>query len=307
MKTFPALLLILLTLTGIESVVFAQGMHRIHTSGMPLGEVGQTRLAMGGPVRDYYQPVRLYAPNGCRTSLAIDACFQTPKFMPTQIALLVGSVYRLRITGIPFHAGEEIYPTIEIIDRTYPPKENENDFPIVIEFTVDDIETALAGKYIEKVIYLENPQKSLPIRSDAVSPLNLDVPPNADPLVIAGTLGRPVAIVRVGGRTPTNSGMVDAAFFHGCPPWIIYENNKENGELTMTHYANGHAPVVSHISNRSDHRSNYQTSRVQEGTMSVANRPHGINANNVNAPDNSFQLRNVPPRVAQKPVQGGIQ
>ena len=235
--TFSVLFIGLTCFAGFASAVFGQGMHRIHTSGMPLGEIGQTRLAQGGPVRSYYQPVRLHGPEGTQVSFAIESRFLQPKPIPAQAALLIGDIYRLRVTGIPLHAGEEIYPTIELVDRLYPPRGKELEHPIVIEITMDDIETALSGKFIEKVIYLENPQKSLPTRSEPASPPNIDVSHGSDPLVIAGTMGRPVAIVRIGGRTPTSSGAVDASFFHGCPPWIGVERDQA-GEIVLTHYFN---------------------------------------------------------------------
>lgn len=200
--------------------VLGQEMHRIHTSGLPLGEVGQTRLAVGGPVRGYYQPVLFSGPEGCELSLACESRFTPPRPMSCKAGLLIGQVYRMRLTNIPLHAGEAVYPTIEVVDRTYPPRHRELDFPIVAEITFEDIELALAGKFVTKVIYLENPQTSLPTRTEAERPLRMDITPGNDPLHVAGEMGRPVAIVRLGGRVPAGSGPIDPGFFFGCAPWI---------------------------------------------------------------------------------------
>ena len=54
-----------------------------------------------------------------------------------------------------------------------------------------------------KVIYLEDPDQAIPFRmpKDQVSVLTLN--PTEPPLTVATALGRPVAIVRMGGRRPT--------------------------------------------------------------------------------------------------------
>ncbi|HBT76630.1 MAG TPA: hypothetical protein DEB39_06820 [Planctomycetaceae bacterium] len=225
-----------LLLHTLSMSLLGQEMHRIHTSGLPMGEIGQTRLAQGGPVRGYYQPVQFHGPAGSQISLAVDAQFGGAKSLPAKSGLLVGEPYRLRITGIPFHAGEAVFPTIELIDRTYPPIGQALDYPIVVEITQDDLETALSGKYVTKVVYLENPQTSLPVKSDPQSPLSWDVQPGVDPLSIANTLGRPVAILRIGGRAPAGSGPINPSFFLGCPPWIGVEHD-ENGHVLLTHHS----------------------------------------------------------------------
>lgn len=232
---------------GLAVPVSGQEMHRIHTSGLPTGEVGQTRLAQGGPVRDYYQPVQFCGPEGAQISLAHDSRFTAAKPMPSKAGLLIGQVYRFRITGIPLHAGEAVFPTVELIDRTYPPFAQALDFPVVIEITQDDIETALNGKYITKVVYLENPQFALPAQSDPNSPLHWDIEPAADPLSVANTLGRPVAIVRIGGRAPSNNVAVDPTFFFGCPPWFDVEQNVQ-GQVRITHFISAPHIGTPHIS-----------------------------------------------------------
>lgn len=215
----------------------AQEMHRIHTSGLPMGEVGQTRLAQGGPVHGYYQPVRFSGPEGVEISLASDARFRPASALPSKVGLLLGQVYRMRLSGIPFHADQAVYPTVELIDRTYPPLGEALEFPIAVEFTFEDIESALAGKYVTKVVYLENPYLASPIRTEPDSPLNWDVQPGADPLVVANTMGRPVAIVRIGGRAPGDSKASDPSFFLGCPPWIGIEQNPD-GQVFLTYNTN---------------------------------------------------------------------
>ena len=59
----------------------------------------------------------------------------------------------------------EIFPTIEIIDRTYAPVDQQVRFAIPVEIVQQDIELALQGKFVTRVIYLEDPQNALPTRS----------------------------------------------------------------------------------------------------------------------------------------------
>ena len=52
------------------------------------------------------------------------------------------------------------------------------------------------------MIYLEDPERALPVGKGEKDQNWFDVGPGKDPLVVADSLGRPVAIVRMGGRVP---------------------------------------------------------------------------------------------------------
>ncbi len=56
--------------------------------------------------------------------------FGEPIESPARVALLVGVPYRIKVTGIPFQPEAELYPTVELVDRTYPPAEKAHRFPI---------------------------------------------------------------------------------------------------------------------------------------------------------------------------------
>ena len=49
----------------------------------------------------------------------INSCPAEPA--PRRVGLLIGAVYRLRVTNIPRAEGMEVFPTIEVIDRTFAP------------------------------------------------------------------------------------------------------------------------------------------------------------------------------------------
>ena len=71
-----------------------------------------------------------------------------------------------------------------------------------VELTEEDLKLALAGKFVTRVIYLEDPRNALPVRDDPQEQTWFEAAPGQDPLAVADGLGRPVAILRMGGRLP---------------------------------------------------------------------------------------------------------
>ena len=142
--------------------------------------------------------------------------------------MLIGAVYRLRVINIPGAEGLEVFPTIEIIDRLYAPLRQEHEFPIPIEITADDLESALAGKFVTRVVYLEDPESPLPVADRPRQQRSFDVGPRDNPLEMADELGRPMAILRLGGRVPGSEGP-DAAFLYGSPPMMVIRDKGRSG------------------------------------------------------------------------------
>jgi uncharacterized repeat protein (TIGR01451 family) len=176
----------------------------------------------GGPLPGFFQPVEIKAPSGALISLAAAGQFDESGQGSRKVGLLIGSVYRLRVSGIRLAAGLEVFPTVEIIDRTYAPIGMELRFPIPIELNQDDLRLALEGKFVTRVIYLENPRDALPVRENPQEQEWFDVKPGQDPLAVADALGRPVAILRMGGRLPETSQSPDPSFLSGCLPFVSY-------------------------------------------------------------------------------------
>jgi hypothetical protein len=201
-----------------QSAAQSPGVHYQHHAYMPPGAIGQYQLQRGGPIGGYFQPVEIAAPSGARIALAENGRFGEGAAR-VRVGLLIGQVYRLRVTNIPLAAGEEVYPTLELIDRTYPPPGESAAFPIQIEIADDDLRHAMAGRFVVRVTYLEDPQRALPA---AAGPQQewFDVGPGDDPLLVADTLGRPVAILRMGSRVPANPEAPGMAFLYGCPPLV---------------------------------------------------------------------------------------
>jgi uncharacterized repeat protein (TIGR01451 family) len=121
------------------------------------------------------------------------------------VGLRRGQGYRLRVTGIPERPGAELFPVIEVVGHLHRPADiDPGKYPIRVVFNQDDLDDAVdRGRLVTKVIYLEDPDQAVPFKlpKDEVPVLTLN--PTEPPLRVASALGRPVAIIRMGGRRPT--------------------------------------------------------------------------------------------------------
>jgi hypothetical protein len=216
-------MLVLLVL-GWFGVAIAQqpGVHYLHHGIMPPGAIGSQQLQRGGPLPGFFQPVEIKAPPGALVALAADGQFGPSRALPLRVGLLIGPVYRLRVTNIPLNLGAEVFPTIEMIDRTYAPVDQQRRFAIPIELAEEDLRLALEGKFVTRVIYLEDLPRALPVREAGQPQQWFEIAPGQDPLAVADALGRPVAILRLGGRLPDQGAEPDASFLFGCPPYVEF-------------------------------------------------------------------------------------
>ena len=196
--------------------------HFEHQDGLPPGAIGSAQLLRGGPLPGYFQPVEVRGPDGAMISTAETGQFGDPRPAPFSVGLLIGSVYRIRVTNIPQQEGQEVYPTIEVINRLYPPIGMEFKFPIPIELTQEELEMALSGRFVTRVVYLEEPETALPVAQKPNEQSYFEAAEGENPLEVADTLGRPMAIVRLGGRVPDAEGR-DATFLYGSPPLVRWK------------------------------------------------------------------------------------
>ncbi len=196
--------------------------HYLHQGAMPPGAIGSRQLQRGGPLPGYFQPVEIKAPPGALVSLATEGRFDPAATTPQTAGMLIGSVYRMKVTNIFGAEGMEVFPTVEIIDRTYPPRGQELRFPIPIELTLEDLRIALTGKFVTRVVYLENPRNALPTPEDPTEHNWFEAGPGRDPLALADRLGRPVAILRMGARLPKDPQEINGEFLFGSPPLVRF-------------------------------------------------------------------------------------
>jgi hypothetical protein len=184
------------------------------------GVVAGAAVARRVPGVGSYQALEVTGPTGVQVALARDGQFLHTLEAPVKVGMIVGAVYRVRVTGIPFRPGEELYPTIEVIDRVHAPAGREHRFPIPVVLEESDLRAALDGALVTRVIYLEDNELAEPIAVKPGTQTVLDVGPMDNALKAADQLGRPVAILRIGSRVPANLQGDLTEFLYGCPPWV---------------------------------------------------------------------------------------
>ncbi len=194
--------------------------HPLFRDDFPPGQIGAIQLQRKPELRGLWQAVEIRGPKGMRVNMADAGRFASELPETARIAVMIGSVYRMRITGIANEPEMELFPTLEVIDRTHPPAEREHRFPIPIEIDEDDLADAAKGELVMRVIYLEDNQNAQPVDTAGQPQRVLDLKPHQDALRMADQLGRPVAILRIGSRVPNvTEGQDWSAFLYGCPAW----------------------------------------------------------------------------------------
>jgi hypothetical protein len=219
-----ALVAAFLTFAAGFSAARAQGpWHYLHKSDMPPGAIGLRQLARGGPLPGYFQPVEVTAPQGTLLSVVADGDYSAPQRDKLLVGMLIGQVYRLKVSNVPNHEGLEIFPTVEVIDRLYPPPGQAARFPIPIELTEEEIKMAMDGRFVLRVIYLEEPRTAMPVQQVAGRQPYYEITPGTDAMEAADRLGRPMAILRMGSRVPLPEED-QSRFLYQQPPVQLYEN-----------------------------------------------------------------------------------
>lgn len=183
---------------------------------VPVGKAGHWNVIAQRGMYGHKQHVEVTVPGGARVTFFDSA---TPGGVsaesPAQARLLVGHAYRLKISDMPEYPGVELYPTVELVDRLHAPADREQEFAVPIELTAEEIESVLQDRMVTKVVYMERQDLPRPQAQPAGVPIT-ELPSHVNLLESAWQMGRPVAILRVGGRTPLHNGPDDR--LHPAPP-----------------------------------------------------------------------------------------
>jgi uncharacterized repeat protein (TIGR01451 family) len=172
------------------------------------------------------QVVRFQGPSG----LLVEVLAPAPIPVPVgdgqgilTVGLVRGMGYRLRLSNIPERPSAELFPVVEVVGHLHRPENiDPAKYPIRVVFNQDDLEGAVdRGRLITKVIYLEDPDQALPLRmaKDEIPVVTLS--PVEHPLRVASALGRPMAIVRLGGRTPAPEDLDPNAIGDLGLDWVV--------------------------------------------------------------------------------------
>lgn len=213
------------------AVAQTAGSHYLHRPSLPTGELaGFYRLS--GADLTQAQPVAWKLPKGVRAGIAapggyvfnaqIDESEARFPWLANAFALQPGRVYRFQLTDIPFNPDRALYPTLELIGRLNPPTGREWEFPIEIELPQADLELALQGNLVTRVVFLENSENARPLDADrSTADLTVEAPNNYDPVAVAASKGRVLAILRVGSRAPIDLPNAENSFYFGLPPFAL--------------------------------------------------------------------------------------
>lgn len=213
---YVGLLLALLSFAAPKTeaqVVPGYGRHQPLNQATPPGTAAHWANITGRTLPAYMQPIQLIVEDEAEVTLFHSRPVRplvTPS--PCQMSVMVGHSYRLKIGQIPQLPGVEIYPTIEVLDRLHPPAGQKHNFPIPVYIDRADIELAIKGHLVTRVVYLEQPQFAAPFELDE-STRTRTVEPTANALSEADRYGRPMLILRLGGRLPSPRG--ESAAFYG--------------------------------------------------------------------------------------------
>ena len=198
--------------------------HEFIRGDMPPGVAARFYQMSDPALRGRTQAVQLVAP--ANTTIEIgdaQSSFGQGQFEQMTINMGLGYVYRFKLSNLPLPdaAGKTLYPSIEVIGKLNPPPGLENDFPIQVVVTREDIEVALAGRMITRVIYLEDPRGSLPHLHTVTDQPSIDVRRGQDPLRAAEQMGRPMAILRMGSRVPMEGEIAEWFTFGVAAPTVL--------------------------------------------------------------------------------------
>ena len=239
----------LVAVTGDFAAAQNTAVHPLIESSMAPGVIGRKLLKSGEIKPTTFQPVKIVTPNEAIVSTAIGNGFNEESWQPV-LGLLVGRAYRFKVSYVTETEQHTVYPTIELIDNLDPPDGRAGEFPIPVEFTAEEIKLASAGNMVTRVVYVEDPKMSLPsiYRRGKAQPY-FETDPGTDPLAVADTLGRPVAIVRIGSRAPDKFGPTGDFMFQS-PPLNRYV--RPTGDFAFEDRSRG-IPADRHYIERASH------------------------------------------------------
>jgi uncharacterized repeat protein (TIGR01451 family) len=121
--------------------------------------------------------------------------------LPVAVGMRPGYLYRVQVSHIPGRPGTSFFPTLEVhCGLDLPPKYAAAKFPAPVVLSEEDIDAVLSGAMVTKVVYLEGPDHPVPEATRPDRPLEIDLPPRSDIHKEVRERGRPVLVVRMGGR-----------------------------------------------------------------------------------------------------------
>ena len=222
MKLAAAAMLVALTIgitinTSTANAQLSRG-HKLIDSRMAPGVASQRTLMGNKNLQNHVQPVRLLTPEGSSVGIFANGTTISASNSAVSVGVTAGLLYRFKVDFVVDHQPRTVYPSIELLDRLYPPQGLETQFPIPVVLTQDDLEQSSSGKMVTKVIYLESAEGAVVRRASDREQPYFDVDGAEDPLHVAKGFGKPLVILRIGSRIPTQEELHQPSAFNSSVP-----------------------------------------------------------------------------------------
>ncbi len=185
---------------------------------VPVPGMGPHAAVAGVPPRGMLMPIlpmpampmpapllaaKVIAPKGVRVTVYPGSPIARLYETPSVLGFRPGYTYRLELSNLPYFPGRTLYPEVEIRGTLVPrPGMKYMDWTAPLVFKQADIERALAGSMITKMIYLEDPEKAIPAQFGLDDPVELPADSEEQAYKDAVASGRLVAVLRLGSRKP---------------------------------------------------------------------------------------------------------
>ena len=145
--------------------------------------------------------VRIDGPAGAVLSFPQGPAGSWP--LPMKVALRVGNVYHFRLDQLPNQPDAAVFGSLDIRDGLrLGPRQTSSDYPAPLVVGRIDVERALAGTLVTKLIVLEDARRVRTRPVTAHEPAELDYLPGEDVFEEARDLGRTLVVCRLGAREP---------------------------------------------------------------------------------------------------------
>lgn len=130
---------------------------------------------------------------------------ESDKRIPRRLRLTTGQTARVTLSNIPEYEGVKLTGSIELAPVTRPTQAFLEHNAIPMGITSEDIEQAISGKLVTKVIYLPNAENTEIALAGVESLVSVRLDPGVDPLQMAQRQGYTLAIFRLGNRSPDDA------------------------------------------------------------------------------------------------------
>jgi hypothetical protein len=117
---------------------------------------------------------------------------------PGRYNFLQASYYRLKLSNIEGRPGLEIYPTLEVVPCNPKTEAFLAHSAVQVDFTNEDFQEVVDGKYVVKVIYLPDPQFQELAAAGTEEIISTRLEPGADPILEAQRRGSILLVIRMG-------------------------------------------------------------------------------------------------------------